>query len=190
MHTPPNLIKCPACSTLCRPGSLCATCAQPRLPLTISSLPVASVPVHQQQLQELEHQHRQQFPLGKPKHILAAGAGGVAAEQLPVHIGPFLLSELIIDACRYNAGRATAYAAGFAEDLARVWPRLPPEAQLQIEQDLSRLFRKDDEARERRQLQHLMPLANLADAPLPLGMDCDRAAWEKVRQAWQATGAG
>jgi hypothetical protein len=207
-----NLIKCPACSTPCRPGSLCATCAQPRLPLTISSLPVESVPVlTQQQLQ----QHRQQAQAGRQELLLGntgpgPGAGGVpddgqlqelerlmplahltSLEQRPLplmpeplpadgqrpastHYGPFLIANLLADACRYNAGRSTDYALGFAAGLAELWPRMPLQLRRQLRYILQQLIEQDDEARA----------TGGGSDPYPLGMDEHRAAWLQVRQAW------
>lgn len=183
---PQNLIKCPACSTLCRPGSLCATCAQARVPRW----------AHLQQ-SDLIQKVRPPDPAGRPQPTAPGPvAGGVAAEQRPLpllpepfadgsrpastHYGPFLMENLLVDAFRYNAGRSTPYAASFAQGLAELWPRLPLRTRQQLQVLLQELFEADDAARAH----------NPFNEELPLGMDSARQAWEKVRQAWQATGAG
>ena len=82
--------------------------------------------------------------------------------------------SLIIGATRYYTGRMTIHAGMFAQyELARAWPLLQPNTKAVIRRDLEDDFRRDDEAR-----------AN-GEKYLPLGADCDRAAWEAVRRAWQ-----
>ena len=84
---------------------------------------------------------------------------------------------LVHAAFRYYLGRQTIAAAQFAEDLAKAWPLLPASFAGLIREELDRKFLMDDEARERG-----------VDFMLrPLGMDCDRVAWEKVRAAYQTT---
>lgn len=82
--------------------------------------------------------------------------------------------SLIIAATRYYIGRMTIAACCFANELADAWPFLPVHARSIIRRDLSEAFERDDASRA----------AN--DSFKPLGMDCDREAWEKVRKAWQA----
>lgn len=85
--------------------------------------------------------------------------------------------SLIVGATRYYMGRTTIHAASFAQyELAKAWPLLQHSTQAVIKRDLEEQFRRDDEARAR------------GDKHLPLGMDCDRAAWETVRAAWKKEG--
>ena len=85
---------------------------------------------------------------------------------------------LIIGATRYYTGRMTIHAGMFAQyELARAWPLLQPNTKAVIRRDLEDDFRRDDEARAR------------GEKYLPLGHDCDRAAWECVRAAWLAQDA-
>ena len=81
---------------------------------------------------------------------------------------------LIIGATRYYTGRMTIHAGMFAQyELARAWPLLQLNTKAVIRRDLEDDFRRDDEARAR------------GEKYLPLGADCDRAAWEAVRRAWE-----
>ncbi|SDO28549.1 hypothetical protein SAMN04487957_10551 [Halomonas shengliensis] len=82
--------------------------------------------------------------------------------------------DMLIFSTRYCLGRRTIAAAYRAQRLAKLWPILPSATKRIIRRDLEREFERDDIARQGdQQLYHL-----------PLGMDCDRAAWEQVRQAW------
>ena len=86
----------------------------------------------------------------------------------------FDMHGLIIGATRYYTGRTTIPAGCFAQyELARAWPLLLPGTKTVIRRDLEREFERDDEARAK------------GEKYLPLGADCDRAAWEAVRRAWQ-----
>jgi hypothetical protein len=81
--------------------------------------------------------------------------------------------SLVIGAQRYYIGRETIVAAVFAQcELARAWPHLPLETRSVMQRDIEREFERDDEARDR------------GAAIKPLGWDCDRAAWAKVREYW------
>jgi hypothetical protein len=85
------------------------------------------------------------------------------------HFEPHML---IIAATRYFTGRMTIATCAFADELAKAWSEIPEETRNIIKRDLEDKFRRDDEARAR------------GDQCKPLGMDCDRAAWEKVRAMW------
>jgi hypothetical protein len=79
---------------------------------------------------------------------------------------------LVIAATRYFTGRMTIATCAYAEELARAWPDIPAKTKAIIRRDLEEEFLRDDKARA-------------CNAPYKtLGMDCDRAAWEKVRDAW------
>lgn len=100
-------------------------------------------------------------------------------------------SELVFWSFRYFLGRMTIATCDFAEKLARVYPHLSLHVRELIERDLEREFEKDDEARERMAARIAKAtndeelLKARMDACLPLGHDCDRAAWEKVRAAYK-----
>ena len=81
---------------------------------------------------------------------------------------------LIIAATRYYLGRMTIAANHFAKyELTKAWPLIPLHTRAILQRDIEEAFQRDDEAR--------------ADGHqyLPLGMDCDRAAWQAVRDHWQ-----
>lgn len=80
---------------------------------------------------------------------------------------------LLIAATRYWAGRCTIGAASFAGELAAAWPDVPEKTRAIIKRDLEELFDRDDRARD------------AGSGYKPLGMDCDRTAWEQVRRAWE-----
>ncbi len=88
-------------------------------------------------------------------------------------LGCFGSHGLIIGAQRYYIGRSTIHAACFAEhELARAWSHLPAGTRSVMQRDIEEEFRRDDEARAEK------------SSYLPLGWDCDRAAWAKVREHW------
>lgn len=93
------------------------------------------------------------------------------------HITRFDAHCLLIAAQRYYQGRQTIAAASFAQQLAEAWPTIPAHTRNIIRRDLEQAFKDDDEARAR------------GETYRPLGMDCDRQAWELVRQAWIEGGA-
>lgn len=83
-------------------------------------------------------------------------------------------SDLVFWSFRYFLGRMTIATCMFAEDLAKAWPYLDSRVQSLIKRELEEGFKRDDEARaEKRDWK-------------PLGHDCDRAAWQKVRDAYNA----
>jgi len=76
---------------------------------------------------------------------------------------------MAIAAVRYCLGRMTYIVGDCASWLIRVWPHLAESARKTIRRDIDEAFQRDDEAR--------------ADghADKPLGWDCDRQQWERVR---------
>lgn len=89
------------------------------------------------------------------------------------HLTHFDPHTLLIGATRYYTGRMTIAACCFAEyELAKAWPHIPANTRAIIARDLEEEFRRDNEAR-------------IEGTPyLPLGMDCDRRAWDAVRLAY------
>lgn len=82
--------------------------------------------------------------------------------------------HLIHCAFRYYLGRMTIATCQFAHDLAKAWPLLPESTASMIRRELEEHFNRDDEARLN------------GSKYKPLGMDCDRAAWERVRRVYSA----
>lgn len=85
-------------------------------------------------------------------------------------------SGLVFWSFRYFVGRRTIATCCFAQDLARAWPLLDVRTQELIKRDLDEAFRHDDECR------------SAGEDYRPLGDDCDRASWEKVRAMWMSGG--
>ena len=81
---------------------------------------------------------------------------------------------LIIGTTRYYLGRMTIAANHFAKyELAKAWPLIPPYTRAILQRDIEEAFQRDDKARADG-LQYFS-----------LGMDCDRAAWQTVRDHWK-----
>lgn len=76
-------------------------------------------------------------------------------------------------AVRYCLGRMTYIVSDCADWLIEVWPNLKQSARNTIQRDIEEAFARDDEVRAS------------GDEYKPLGMDCDRQQWEKVRRLWQ-----
>lgn len=82
------------------------------------------------------------------------------------------LITLWLGATRYYLGRKT-YAVGiFVDLLIREWNFIGSKTRDLIQGDVERQFELDDLARERK------------ENYFPLGDDCDRQEWEKLRKLW------
>lgn len=79
---------------------------------------------------------------------------------------------MAIAAVRYCLGRMTYITSDCSEWLLQQWPNIKPNARTVIQRDIDEAFARDDEARE------------AGDSYKPLGWDCDRAVWQKVRELW------
>lgn len=80
---------------------------------------------------------------------------------------------LWVGATRYYLGRMTYAVSDFTQMLIKHWPQLPPKTQAIITRDIEEAFAKD--AKENNTALYLFH---------PLGHDCDRREWEKVRALW------
>ena len=83
---------------------------------------------------------------------------------------------MAIAAVRYCLGRMTYIVSDCADWLVEQWPNLSENSRAVIKRDVEDEFRRDDEARHR---------TAEPNPYKPLGMDCDRAQWERVRKLWQ-----
>lgn len=90
-------------------------------------------------------------------------------------------SDLVFWSFRYFLGRMTIATCCFAESLAKGWEHLNPRIQELIKNELEREFARDDEARKGRDSKGDKAVYLRY---LPLGHDCDREAWQKVRDAY------
>lgn len=89
-------------------------------------------------------------------------------------------SDLVFWSFRYFIGRMTIATCCFADSLAKGWEHLEPRVQELIKRELEREFERDDEARKDR----IENPESIYKYSLPLGHDCDREAWQKVRDAY------
>lgn len=92
-------------------------------------------------------------------------------------------SDLVFWSFRYFLGRMTIATVSFAENLAKAWPFLDERVQKLIKRELEHEFELDDRARADRAEKGEQSIYKYS---LPLGMDCDREAWQKVRDAYNA----
>lgn len=79
---------------------------------------------------------------------------------------------MVTAAFRYCLGRMTYIVGTCCDWIIRYWGDFRPETRQLIQRELEEAFRDDDEAR-----------ADGADHK-PLGWDCDRLEWERVRALW------
>jgi len=80
---------------------------------------------------------------------------------------------MVVAAFRYCCGRRTYVVGCCVEWLIKQWPTFADKTKAIIQRDLEEEFRRDDAARER------------GYSFRPLGDDCDRAGWERVRNLWE-----
>lgn len=82
------------------------------------------------------------------------------------------ITTLWIGALRYYMGRMSYAVVDFCDLLIEEWPNLPKSTRALIKRDLMEEIKRDDEYR-----------ADGRDCK-SLGMDCDRAAWDRVAALW------
>ena len=80
---------------------------------------------------------------------------------------------MVIAAVRYCIGRMSYIVSDCTDWIIANWNDWPEITRNIIKRDLEEAFKSDDEARED------------DSAYFPLGMDCDRQQWERVRRLWQ-----
>ena len=81
---------------------------------------------------------------------------------------------MVIAAFRYCCGRKSYIVGVCADWLIEQWPNISGNAKAVIQRDLEEDFKRDDDARAVEARGH----------SLPLGNDCDRRDWERVRNLW------
>lgn len=87
------------------------------------------------------------------------------------------LGELFCASTRYYLGRMSIAVPFYCDMLCQHWDSLPKNWQDVIQRDVEDEFKRDDAAR-------LMP--DRYPHGYPLGHDCDRSSWERVRRMWSA----
>ena len=85
---------------------------------------------------------------------------------------------VVVATFRYCLGRQTYIVQECADWLLLHWPVIEQPVRNLIQRELERAFEQDDRAR-----------AGDAQGYKPLGWDCDREQWERVRSLW-ANAAG
>jgi len=81
---------------------------------------------------------------------------------------------MVTAAFRYCCGRQTYIVGICAEWLVENWAKFPQNVRDAIQRDLEETFTRDDEERK-----------DPNSTYRPLGWDCDRKEWERVRALWQ-----
>jgi len=79
---------------------------------------------------------------------------------------------MVVCAVRYCTGRQTYVVGECVSWLIDLWPELTDKTRTIIRHDLEGAFERDDDARK-----------SESDYK-PLGWDCDRSEWERVRKLW------
>lgn len=101
-------------------------------------------------------------------------ASGIISEKLAQpDMPPGLATDMVwLGAFSYWCGRRTIAVGSFVEMLIAAWPNLSDRVHAGIQRDLEDAFAEDEKSR--------------ADnsSYKPLGDDCDRALWERVRKLW------
>ena len=82
--------------------------------------------------------------------------------------------DLWLGATRYYLGRMTASVDSFCTLLIQEWSTLPVAVRGLIRRDVEEAFERDDYQRF-----HMY-----RTGPYPLGQQCDRASWNRVRELW------
>lgn len=85
---------------------------------------------------------------------------------------------MIIAAVRYCIGRMTYIVSDCADWVVAIWPALGERTKSIIQRDIDEAFAQDDEAR------------SSGESYRPLGHDCDRQQWERVRALWNTKEGG
>lgn len=82
--------------------------------------------------------------------------------------------DLWLGATRYYLGRMSASVDSFCTLLIQEWDTLPMSVRGLIRRDVEEAFARDDSQR----------YAATLSGPYPLGHDCDRDSWTRVRHLW------
>ena len=83
----------------------------------------------------------------------------------------FDVSDLVMSSAAYYIGRRTANVTDFCDRLCRSWNCLPPSVKAFVQQIVDEAFERDKRS----------------SVVSSLGDDCDRVAWERVRNCWSST---
>jgi hypothetical protein len=84
---------------------------------------------------------------------------------------------MVVAAFRYCLGRTTYIVKDCADWLIDYWPNFEQGAKDIIKKELEEAFARDDESRKYG--------AGFNTLSHPLGHDCDREKWARVRRLWE-----
>lgn len=84
--------------------------------------------------------------------------------------------DFIHQSFRYVLGRVSYAVSDWVDWCVAAWPTIPESERHIIQRELEHAFERDDDFRAK------------GAAYLPLGMDCDRSEWERVRALYQEQG--
>lgn len=88
-------------------------------------------------------------------------------------MNPDQQTTLWLGSFRYYLGRCTYAVSDFCQLLIQEWGNINPHCQRLIQKELENAFVRDDMDRLDK------------EEFLPLGDDCDRKNWERVRELWK-----
>lgn len=83
---------------------------------------------------------------------------------------------MVLAAVRYCLGRKSYIVSDCVDWLIEQWPNISDSMKKIIQRDVEEEFKKDNMVRAAGE--HCLSYK-------PLGMDCDRAEWERVRNLWR-----
>ena len=86
---------------------------------------------------------------------------------------------MVIAAFRYSLGRMTYIVSDCCDWLIEQWPNFSERTRELIQKELEAAFERDGVARKD---------SSWAYISKPLGHDCDREQWERVRRLWEVKG--
>lgn len=85
----------------------------------------------------------------------------------------FDVEDLVMSATSYYLGRMTGLVEVHCQRLINAWPSLSMNCQDYIRRIVETAFERDEAVKGGGELQYR-----------PLGMECDRECWRKVRELW------
>lgn len=103
------------------------------------------------------------------------------ARRKPLSIDDMDSRMIIVGAFRYYLGRMTISVSSFTGWLVNRWHNIDEGTRRIIAREIEEAFAADDEQRAKAKAAG----GNLSSMWLPLGWDCDRASWARVRSMYR-----
>jgi hypothetical protein len=97
-----------------------------------------------------------------------------SAEKAARIVEHFDVEDLVMSATSYYLGRMTALVGTHCERLVKAWPTLSMNCQDYIRRIVENAFQQDEAIKDCSELQYR-----------PLGQECDRVCWRRVRALWK-----